>query len=405
MPPIIMDDFLKPAPTKMIKPKAVFSAVFLFYEASLYSLALFAWQNCDDSIKKTNLYENYLWYQSLVFMLQNNFQRAHDFLSYVTKQFPNSDEIEKYNYFIGYSLQEINKKNQGDAILSNLAEKSPPTYYVQLARQTLDLAPLKGAKLPGDALEKHAKLSPHSDGKNATLLFGLGFKEEARDLILRSSMSSDDKLASLSSLGFYNDAFSRSPGLKTLKIQIDELKAPHTMRAAFPLPHPAIMDDMSKKYNINKNLLYAIMKTESSFSEEATSPRGARGLMQMMPFVATDLASHLALNEFHNDHLTDPKTAIELGALLVATLKRQFDDHHLVVAAYNAGAHQVRKWKNLFGHLPTELFIERIPFKQTRDYVKKVLLGESLYHALDGRICGCCFSFPPKTPPASGHLI
>jgi soluble lytic murein transglycosylase-like protein len=363
--------------------KACFFKGFSLYEASLYSMALFAWQSCKDSVKGTDLHENYAWYQSLAFMLQNNYQKSIEILNQIKQQFPKSSETDKYNYFIGYNLQQINKTSDSKASLLKLAQKSEPGYYAQLARQSLKLSNPKGVKLAADALSKLAKLSHHHDSKNALFMFHIGFKEEARDVVLRSSMPHHDKLALLQHMGFYNDAYTRA-GIKAPTIVQGKLKALDTTRAQFPVPHQSIMDAMSKKYGINKNLLMAIMKTESSFANEAVSPRGARGLMQMMPFVASDLAAHLSIDQFNNDHLSDPKVAIELGALLIATLKRQFNHHHLVAASYNAGSHQVQKWINLFGHLPTELFIERIPFKQTRDYVKKVLQGESLYHAMNG---------------------
>jgi soluble lytic murein transglycosylase len=151
------------------------------------------------------------------------------------------------------------------------------------------------------------------------------------------------------------------------------------------MPYRAIIDQFSRKYDVNKNLLYAIIQAESGFLENAVSFRGAIGLMQMMPFVAHDLAARLTKEPFDREQLKNPQVAIELGALFVATLGRQFSDPHLVVAAYNAGPHQVQKWLDLFGHLPTELFVERIPFKQTRDYIKIVLPSEGLYNAMTGK--------------------
>jgi soluble lytic murein transglycosylase len=106
--------------------------------------------------------------------------------------------------------------------------------------------------------------------------------------------------------------------------------------------------------------------------------------MQMMPFVAYDLAPQLELKNFSKEHLKEPNIALKLGALHLTTLRRQFGDFYLVLAAYNAGPHMVQKWLSHFGHVETALFVERIPYKQTRDYVKKVLTLESLYSALDG---------------------
>lgn len=368
------------------RARGCFFRGFSFYEASLYSMALFAWQGCKDSVESTSLHENYLWYTSLAFMLQNHHRKSIDILDEALNKFPKSSDSEKYTYFIGLNLHNINKITESTAQFARLAASSQSSYYGQLARQMLKKTNPKGLAVATDALAKLAKNVHHKDGKNALLMFHLGFKDEAREIITGSSLPANDKLALLQHMGFYHDAFKRAgTNAGAVKIENDQLLASVAIRAQFPLPHKRVLDEVSKKYGINPNLVYAIMKTESSFSENAVSPRGAMGLMQMMPFVAQDLGARLSIDRITDEHLNNPKVAIELGTLLLATLKRQFNDHHLVVAAYNAGGHQVQKWLNLFGHLPTEVFIERIPFKQTRDYVKKVLHTESLYHALNGQ--------------------
>ncbi len=174
--------------------------------------------------------------------------------------------------------------------------------------------------------------------------------------------------------------------LLNAKITLDDKKvvADNSIRAQYPLPHENIVNNVSKKYSLSKSLIYAIMQTESGFLSSATSYRGAMGLMQMMPHVAKDLAHKLNIKEFTTELLHQPKINIKLGGMMIANLKKKFAKTHLFIAAYNAGPHQVRKWLNNFGNLPDELFVERIPFKQTREYVKKVLPSESLYYALQG---------------------
>lgn len=366
--------------------KGCFFRGFSLYEASLYSMAQFAWQSCPTTIKDTAYYENHLWYQALTAMLNGNNNKALTLLGDLKKLFGKSADSEKYAYFLGQTLNQLNKKSAGDALLLELAKKAQPSYYVLLARQSLKLANPRGVDIAPDALSKLARRAKNTDCKNALVLFHLGFPNEARDLILRSKAVPNDKLAMLQHIGFYHDVWKRSYLLNPMAaVESDSLNASPSIRSSFPLPHHSTVDQMSKKYAVNKSLLYAIIRAESGFLEHAESYRGALGLMQMMPFVAHDLASKLNINEFTSDLLKNPKIAIELGALLVATLQRQFENPHLVVAAYNAGPHQVQKWLDRFGYLPTELFVERIPYKQTRDYIKKVLPSESLYHALDGQ--------------------
>jgi soluble lytic murein transglycosylase len=380
------DKFFQKATNKNDKAKACFFKGFSFYEASLYSMALFSWQSCKSFVQDTNYYEDYIWYQALAFLLNGNFFKANIFLKDLLRLFPNSNENEKYIYFLGYTFFHLNFHLECKIFWQRLAKKSLPSYYVLLARRSLHLDSPSVITPSLNSLLSLPQRDKNHNYQNALMLFYLGLKGEARDLILSSNESQNDKLAMLQHMGFYHDAWARSYLLKPSAVVINnKLSLSNNIRASFPAPHRNFIDQISKKYNVNKNLLYAIMRAESGFLKTAISSRGAIGLMQMMPFLAQELATRISITEFNSEHLKDPKIAIELGALWIAMLKRQFNLPHLVVAAYNAGSQQVQKWLSTFGHLTEELFVERIPFRQTRDYVKKVLPAESLYQALDGK--------------------
>ncbi len=377
--------FAKSSTDPKEKSKGCFFAGFSLYEASLYSMALFTWQQCKPLMTDSHLLENYLWYQALSSMLINNYPHAHLLLTELMTKFKGENQ-EKYAYFLGYSLHKQGKKNAGDIVLRQIANKNLPTYYIMLARRFLGLHDPQGREIRADALSQLANKCDKPACQNALTLYHLGFAEEAREMIVNAKLNSDDKLAMLQQIGQYHEVWQRSYLLNAQAlIKEGKLDTTYKIRASYPLPHQPIIDDMSRKYSIPKSLLYAIIRAESGFATDAESYRGALGLMQMMPFVATDLASKLDFAEFSSDHLKEPKISLELGTLFLATLKRQFANTHLMVAAYNAGPHQVQRWLNRFGHLPTELFIERIPFEQTRTYVKKVLPSESLYYALRGQ--------------------
>jgi len=380
------EKFLTAANDKEEQAKACFFKGFSFYEAGLYSSAIKAWNGCQKAIQDSKLYENYLWYQALTSMLLNHFHKAQELLTDLIETFYNSNDREKYRYFLGYSLLNLNRESVGRTVLLDNLKKSPPSYYTLLTKKALGHANLRGVKIAPDALLSLAHQSKNQQCQNAAILFHVGFKEDARELVLRAPAPSAEKLGLLQHMGFYHDVWKRAHLVNpAMVVENGRLLPKVGLRAGFSMPHLALITDASKKYQLNSNLLYAVMQIESGFFEHAESSRGALGLMQMMPFIAEELALHGAVKRFSPEHLRDPKVSIELGALLLAILERQFNEPHLVAAAYNAGAHHVQKWRDRFGHLPVELFIERIPFKQTRDYVKKILFTESLYHALDGQ--------------------
>ena len=84
------------------------------------------------------------------------------------------------------------------------------------------------------------------------------------------------------------------------------------------------------------------------------------------------------------DRLLTPSVAIDLGTALLGKNRAELGAIGLAAAAYNGGADSVVKWMRRFGELPVDLFIERIPFHETRNYVKRVLAVEAMYRALDG---------------------
>lgn len=125
----------------------------------------------------------------------------------------------------------------------------------------------------------------------------------------------------------------------------------------------------SKKFAVDLALLKAVMAAESAFNPEAVSPKGAIGLMQIMPDTAARYGVQGDERQTIEQKLADPATNIRLGARHLQTLIRLFPDRHeLVLAAYNAGEGAVRQYKN---QIP--------PYAETRNYVQLVSQFEQLY--------------------------
>jgi soluble lytic murein transglycosylase len=105
--------------------------------------------------------------------------------------------------------------------------------------------------------------------------------------------------------------------------------------------------------------------------------------MQVMPPTGASLARKLALKAWHPDSLYDPAVNLRLGiAYLGETFRRHGDDLPSVLAAYNAGPNRVVQWRAQFGGEDRELWIERIPFTETRDYVRTIQRNLALYRSL-----------------------
>jgi soluble lytic murein transglycosylase len=135
--------------------------------------------------------------------------------------------------------------------------------------------------------------------------------------------------------------------------------------------------------NLDPALVAGLIRQESSWNPRAVSRAGARGLMQVMPSVGEEIARSLRYPFWDAALLFDPNVNIELGT---AHLRAALSTHSLprALAAYNAGASRVRRWVRRTGADDPELFIERIPYTETRDYVRIVLRNTEIYRALHG---------------------
>jgi soluble lytic murein transglycosylase len=141
----------------------------------------------------------------------------------------------------------------------------------------------------------------------------------------------------------------------------------------FPLAEQKAFEAASAKYGVDSWLLMAIARRESAFNPQARSHAGAMGLMQLMPGTARDMARQAGVALRNNDTVFDPAINIELGSRYMARLMQRYGDNRvLALAAYNAGPHRVDRWLDE-SHTPYDVFIESIPFHETREYVQAVL--------------------------------
>jgi len=161
-------------------------------------------------------------------------------------------------------------------------------------------------------------------------------------------------------------------------LQSDPSKQRWWWDAAYPMPWRSIVDE--HRADLPRALVYATMRQESGFRPEVVSRAGAVGLMQLMPEIATKLAGKSVTRYM----LRAPETNIALGLEEMAALAKDFDDvYPLSIAAYNAGKSRVRRWLKESRRMELDRFVERIPFNETRNYVRRVTTHYARYSYLD----------------------
>jgi soluble lytic murein transglycosylase len=155
-------------------------------------------------------------------------------------------------------------------------------------------------------------------------------------------------------------------------------KSWHDLQLRFPLAHEPLFDKAARKSKISKNWIYGIARQESAFMHDALSPVGATGLMQLMPSTAKSVSRHQRI-KYSKKRLLEPAYNIQLGSLYLKELLHQYKGNRvLATAAYNAGPGNVRRWLKGFSG-PMDIWIENIPFKETKEYVQRVLAYSTIY--------------------------
>ncbi len=150
----------------------------------------------------------------------------------------------------------------------------------------------------------------------------------------------------------------------------------------FPLEYSNTIKECAEKYKIDPLFVAAIIKVESKFNADALSKRGAKGLMQLMPKTATWISNQTKI-KYKEEYLYIPKYNIEFGCWYLNNLEVQFEGQMpVILAAYNGGRGNVKKWLTNGVWDGKYENIDNIPFIQTRKFVKKVYFNYEVYKFL-----------------------
>ncbi len=146
----------------------------------------------------------------------------------------------------------------------------------------------------------------------------------------------------------------------------------------YKLEYTEYIKKYANEYNVDEYLIYAIIKAESNFNQDAVSHRGAKGLMQLMYSTAEDISKRIGI-ELNEDNILEPDININLGTKYISMLIQKYNNINLALAAYNAGSGNVDGWIEK-GTLKSDgSDIENVPFTETNNYVRKILRDYEIY--------------------------
>ncbi len=374
-----------------------FFAGFGYYETNAYQQANDYWQGCFSQFPNGTWQNALRWYIPFTHLLNQSPKSATSFwtqeLTHIKK------DVIKHRFFLGIAYEQIGDKTNASQHLAWVAKQAPFNYYGIRARQRLGWQPISGQQHLANALEQEYKKAIALLSAEQKIWLALG----EIDLFRKSILGQQEKKNRSAFYGLYQKLGDyhrpwRGAGKIRPKNRLhqSQIKYTPTWRASYAMPHFTTVQEATRPTEIEPEMVYAIMRTESGFNERAVSPVGALGLMQLMPYTAAFVANEMQRPQPTREELLAPPASILLGTNFLNTLKKTFPHDFLVAAAYNGSPKSVTEWLKTFGDLDSLFFVERIPYKETRGYVKKVIATKALYRALNGQ--SLQMDFPVKTP-------
>jgi soluble lytic murein transglycosylase len=331
------------------------------------------------------------WQRAWLLYRQGKLQPAVHELSQLLEKYPQSPLKAQALYWRGRMLEEL-----GDRTLATktyrrlLKEAGDDPYYLQAARQRLALKP---AKLSTESVLPPENSASPAVAKARELSFLRLWDEAAQEyweiarVHPRELPLQREACEALSRASQFDRCISlaRRAARGPLKTTGQDGVPSSFWMFLYPRAFWAWVDHYAGESRLDPYLVIAVIREESAFAPKALSRAGAKGLMQLLPATAAQVAKENNLRNLPD--LDTPAPNIALGTRYLAKLHEEFGGNLvLTLASYNAGPHVVRRWLDtLPPSQDPEIFIEEIPYPETRRYVKRVLGSYDRYRTLYGR--------------------
>jgi soluble lytic murein transglycosylase len=301
----------------------------------------------------------------------------------LAKRFPNSTEAVAAIYWAGRAWQKVGNDSTARERWRYVAEEQRLSYYGARSAQRLGEQPW----IP-NAPELKPTASYTGALARAVVLDQLGMDVEKRyeyESIERDALTSQANALAVGATLLERGEAPRAIRLGWRIIEAARDSGTNGERGyalVYPVLHRDALIQRARENKLDPALVAAVIRQESSWNPRALSSAGARGLMQIMPEVGRQIARSRGYPIWDPDLLFDADVSLELGTVHLRDALSQYSSLPRALAAYNAGASRVQRWSRRLGASDPDLFIERIPFVETRDYVRIVLRNVELYRPL-----------------------
>ena len=281
--------------------------------------------------------------------------------------------ISVWRYWRARADKALGRTVQARQMFTALARET--NYYGQLAQEELDAAVSSSAinvKTSGEEAEAVARLPGM---QRAMALYRLGLRSEANNEWSWTVRNFDDReLLAAAELARRAEWFDQA--INTA----EKTRDIHDFELRYLAPYRELASAAAAENKLDEAWVYGLMRQESRFINVARSRVGASGLMQIMPDTARWIARRLGIKGFDVDEMRAPATNIRFGTYYLKHVQDRLDGSPvLATAAYNAGPGRAQRWRSA-APMEAAVYIESIPFSETRDYVRKVM-SNAMYYA------------------------
>ncbi|HEX6105755.1 MAG TPA: lytic transglycosylase domain-containing protein, partial [Gemmatimonadales bacterium] len=300
----------------------------------------------------------------------------------LAKRYPRSDEATAAVYWAGRAWAAAGDTAAARMRWERAAAGDPGSYYAAIAARRLG----RPSWTPPAAPDSFVAV-PEADAAvaRAELLARLGLGEESQrefDAVARTTETAPERLLAVANALRGQGRASHAIQLARRALANGAPADARTYRLLYPVVHRDALLAETAEQKLDPSFVAALIRQESMFNPVATSPAGARGLMQVMPDLGGRLARALEYPVWDPVLLYQPDVSLQLGSFHLQELLGRYPRPVEVLAAYNAGASRVDRWSRRVGVEDPEIFAERIPFVETRGYVRVIQRNQELYRAL-----------------------
>jgi soluble lytic murein transglycosylase len=279
-----------------------------------------------------------------------------------------------WQYWLARALEKQGKKEEAQALYEPLAKSRQ--YYGFLASIRLHQKPNFENEQVSTDLNALKPYQPIIDQIHSLYLA----KQNTQASRLLNDFISELPKEEASALVYWVDSTLQWHGKSVYLSNSESLQLNNQLSLRFPLAYQNTVKLYSKQYAVPPEFVYAIIRQESSFREDVVSSAGARGLMQVMPRTASLVSKMSKIPYSDQNQLFLSQKNINIGIAYLQQLAKRFSNHPiLIAAAYNAGPRQVVYWLKNHPSKEVDLWIETLPWQETRNYLKNVMAFAVVY--------------------------